>query len=301
MATAATHVLAEMEAKASRGDALTRAEAERVLATTDLVSVGVTAEAARRRRSGDAVTFGRVRVIDGGAAAAPGNAGEVRLQGQPASIDEAVAWTTAAARLAGGVPLTGFSLATLVDLTGGDRAALRAAAADLRSAGLEAVAEVALDRIASIAELVTAVEALTGSGLGVWRATIDHAPAADRLDLILRAADLQAATGALRAFAPLPRRDPAAVPSTGYDDVRTVAAAVLVCTAIPFIQVDWPLYGPKLAQVAIAFGANDIDGIAADDDMSIGPRRTPVEEIARQIRAAAATPVERDGRYGRRS
>jgi 2-iminoacetate synthase ThiH len=42
-----------------------------------------------------------------------------------------------------------------------------------------------------------------------------------------------------------------------------MALARLMCRSIPFIQVDWPLYGPKLAQVAIAYGANDIDGIAA--------------------------------------
>jgi aminodeoxyfutalosine synthase len=112
---------------------------------------------------------------------------------------------------------------------------------------------------------------------------------------------MQAATGAARAFAPLPRREPADLPSTGYDDVRTVAMARLVCVAIPFIQVDWPLYGPKLAQVAIAFGANDIDGIAPVDAPDLGPRRAPVEDISRQIRAASGTPLERDGRYEHRA
>jgi aminodeoxyfutalosine synthase len=70
-----------------------------------------------------------------------------------------------------------------------------------------------------------------------------------------------------------------------------------MCATIPFIQVDWPLYGPKLAQVAIAYGANDIDGVAAADAAGIGPRRAAREDIERQIRAAGGTPVERDGRY----
>ena len=76
-------------------------------------------------------------------------------------------------------------------------------------------------------------------------------------------------------FAPLPREDVPEQPSTGYDDVRTVAVARLVCSGIASIQVDWPLYGPKLAQVAIAFGADDIDGVAAIDALNLGPRRAP--------------------------
>ena len=47
----------------------------------------------------------------------------------------------------------------------------------------------------------------------------------------------------------------------------------------------------------VAYGANDVDGIAAVDTLNLGPRRTPLEDIARQIRAAGAVPVERDARY----
>jgi 2-iminoacetate synthase ThiH len=48
---------------------------------------------------------------------------------------------------------------------------------------------------------------------------------------------------------------------------------------------------PKLAQVAIAYGANDIDGVAVVDQAELGPRRSAREEIERQIRAVVATPV----------
>jgi aminodeoxyfutalosine synthase len=98
----------------------------------------------------------------------------------------------------------------------------------------------------------------------------------------------------------LPRFDPVDTPSTGYDDVKTIALARLRCPASLLIQVDWPLYGPKLAQVALAYGAGDVDGVAAVDRSNLGPRRSPAEDIARQIRAAGGTPVERDGRFGRR-
>ena len=70
-----------------------------------------------------------------------------------------------------------------------------------------------------------------------------------------------------------------------------------MCRNIRAIQVDWPLYGPKLAQVAIAYGANDIDGIAPVADPAAGHRRSPKEDIERQIRAAGAEPIERNARY----
>jgi aminodeoxyfutalosine synthase len=76
-----------------------------------------------------------------------------------------------------------------------------------------------------------------------------------------------------------------------------VAVARLVCRDIPSIQVDWPLYGPKLAQVAITYGADDIDGVAPVDDPAAGPRRAAREDIERHIRAAFAQPAERNGRY----
>jgi aminodeoxyfutalosine synthase len=120
-----------------------------------------------------------------------------------------------------------------------------------------------------------------------------------RVEIAARAAAVQGATGAVSAFAPLPRQDAPDQPSTGYDDVRTVAIARLMCPAIRHIQVDWPLYGPKLAQVALLYGANDIDGIAPADTAGLGARRSPLEDIRRQIRAAAGEPAERNGRYER--
>jgi aminodeoxyfutalosine synthase len=66
---------------------------------------------------------------------------------------------------------------------------------------------------------------------------------------------------------------------------------------IDSIQVDWPLYGPKLAQVALTVGADDVDGVLAVDSGVLGTRRSPIEEIKGNIRAAALDGVERDGRF----
>ena len=101
----------------------------------------------------------------------------------------------------------------------------------------------------------------------------------------------------IRTFAPLARSVNPAVPTTGYDDVKRVALARLIVDNIPSIQVDWSLYGPKLAQVALILGADDVDGVSVDDDRSQGRRRAPLEEIRRNIRAAGQEPIERNGRF----
>src|SRR5207244_7496483 len=129
------------------------------------------------------------------------------------------------------------------------------------------------------------------------RLTVHHLPSSDAPALLKRVADLQREVAVIRAFAPLPRQLNPAVPTTGYDDVKRVALARLIVDNIPSIQVDWSLYGPKLAQVALTVGADDVDAVSAEDDMSEGRRRAPLEEIRRNIRAASQEPVERNGRF----
>jgi aminodeoxyfutalosine synthase len=92
---------------------------------------------------------------------------------------------------------------------------------------------------------------------------------------------------------PLSRQQSIAVPTTGYEDVRAVALARLALPSVRNIQVDWAQYGPKLAQVALTFGANDLDRVSTADDASLGKRRTSVEDVRRNIAAAGFTPVER--------
>jgi aminodeoxyfutalosine synthase len=292
----------DLEARVQAGESIRRADVERVLASPDLIGIGVLGETQRRRISGDEVTFGRVLEVPAGSVpTSRSEAGEVRLVSVPASIEAACESVRAAAALAAGVPLTGFSAWDLLVLCGHDHLALADAAHQLKAAGLEAVAACPIDRFSRTEETVDVLRALLHGGLAVRRLTVDFAQLAARLDLAERAAEIQAETGAVRAFAPLPRIDPIETPSTGYDDVRCVAATRLLCAGIERIQVDWPLYGPKLAQVALTYGANDIDGVSAVDSQELGPRRAPREEIVRQIRAAACVPVERNGRYEHRS
>ena len=297
-----TGTLADLEKKASAGEALGRDEADRVLKWPALPEIGMLGELARKARAGDRVTYGRVLTIaPGDSPEERGGAVEVRLIGAPASVEDACERVAKANMLAAGVTLTAYSLGDLLDLVGSDHLALAELAAALRGHGLDAVAEVPLDRLGDTDNAVEVVRAVLHGGLAARRATVDRGSDDSRLDLVERAAAVQRETGALKAFAPLPRVEDPAGPSTGYDDVRTIALAALMCPGIPAIQVDWPLYGPKLAQVAITYGANDIDGVAPWDTLDQGPRRAPREDIERQIRAAFAVPAARDGRYGLQS
>jgi len=290
------HALSDLESKAGGGGGWPRGGGDRGAAGPDRGRVGVLGAMARKAKHGARVTYGRVAIVDAGVVPAEcGEAGEVRLTGLPASADEAVRWTRVAAEFGQGALVTGFSLADLAVLAGNDHLVLADLAKTLSASGLSGVAEVAVDQLGDDpAELVRAV---VHGGLTAYRATITQAAFAARLDLIERVVALQHETGALRAFAPLPRVDPIDVPSTGYDDVKTIVAARLMAVSIPHIQVDWVLYGPKLAQVALEYGADDIDAISPVDVESMGVRRSPKADIERQIRSAFADPAERNGRY----
>ena len=278
---------------------MSRAEIEKLFASSDLLALGQLADAARRERHGDRATYVtvfevRVDAEDPRLLDVPEGAREVRLVGRPRSIDDAEAAVIGAKAAARDRALTGFSLADLVDLAAEARQSLTAAAGRLAAAGLESVAEVPVDVLVDPTRAVG--DALAG-GLHAWRAVVYRAPWDARLALIERVCEMQASTGALKAFAPLPRVDDRGAPATGFDDVRTIAAARLMCGTLAHVQVDWPLYGPKLAQVALTYGADDIDGVSAVDALGLGWRRAPIEDVERNIRAAGQEPVARDGRF----
>jgi hypothetical protein len=299
--TAASDSLTDLEQKVAAGTPFTRADAERLMNSVDLIRIGMLGQAARQRRTKDDVTFLRVTLASGGVVPDDrGDPGEVRLLSVPHTVDAALAEVQRVSAFASGTPVSGYRATELLDLSGHDRAGLADVAARLRAAGLESVAEFEIDAFETTEEAVDVGQAIERGGLGVWRLTVGRAGLSDRVALIERASELSRALRTVRAFAPLPRHDAPESPSTGYDDVRTIAAARLVCEQIGAIQVDWPLYGPKLAQVALAYGASDIDGVAAVDASELGTRRAPRQDIMRQIQAAGCVPVERNGRGERR-
>jgi aminodeoxyfutalosine synthase len=287
---AALDALAE---RVQHGEPLTDDDAALIAASPDLVAIGMLSDERRRQLHGTETTFVRVfeaHVNGAPAALPPGTAaGEFRIVGAPASLDAACRAVESMRALAGASPLFGFGMHEIERLSPQPDVYRR-----LKQAGLDGIAEVCTDLTTSVKE----IESARGAGLLVLRATV-QAPPADLLSLIAQARALLNAAGGFRAFAPLPRQLSIASPTTGYDDVKAVALARLLLRDVPSIQVDWPLYGPKLAQVGLIAGADDVDGIAAADPGVLGVRRSPLEEIRGNIRAAGLSAVERDGRFDR--
>lgn len=275
---------------------LTDQEIASLTASHDIITLGMMADEARRRRHGSRTTFVRVADVpaDPGPVSIPPAAGEVRIVGTPQSRQAALERVRAVADAARGIPVSGFMLADLERVSASEGVTLRLLLEELHAAGLELVADAACDQLQDARR---SIEEVNISGLALARLTIHQLPSTDAPSLYKQIAALQRRVGVIRAFAPLPRRLNAAAPTTGYDDVKRVALARLIVDNVPSIQVDWSLYGPKLAQVALTIGADDIDGVSADDDVSAGRRRAPLEEILRNIRAAGQEPVERNGRF----
>ena len=258
-------------ARARAGEALTAAELDD-LAGCDVLSLGMLADEVRRARTGDSVTYVRDA--------------EARLLALPASLAETIAMIQGARRQPAG-SLTGFSLADIVDRNWGD---LPDVLGQLKAAGLGAIAEAPIDRLA---DPEAALAAARAAGLQVRTLSLQQPLTGSRTDYLLRVRAIVERFPDIDAVAPLPREQSITAPTTGYDDVRAVALARLALPSVKRIQVDWMQYGPKLAQVALTFGANDLDRVPTLNDASLGRRRTSLEDVRRNIAAAGFTAVER--------
>ena len=258
--------------------------------SADVLTLGMAADEVRRTElPAQVVTYLRVQAVTAadlaGAVVVHDAASELRLYETPKSLDEAVAQVRALKRVAGPRRVAAFSMADLIERGWAERVdSLRA----LVDAGLDDVAELAVDQIA---DLSRAIQSLRAVGADPQRITVRHPVGEQRLDIIPRVQRAFEDHASMRRFAPLPRVAPVDKPTTGYDDVRMVALARLALRQRS-IEVDWSLYGPKLAQVALTFGADHLDAVSASDETVLGPRRGTVEDVERNIRAAGFEPRE---------
>jgi aminodeoxyfutalosine synthase len=131
----------------------------------------------------------------------------------------------------------------------------------------------------------------------------------ERIDHLLRLRDLQDETGGFLAFIPLPFHPENTVferrgwaHTTGHDDLKMQAVSRLMLDNIPNIKAYWIMISTPLAQVALHFGANDIQGTVVEETIAhAGGATTPTEEkiadLVRVISEAGRIPVQRDTHY----
>ena len=126
----------------------------------------------------------------------------------------------------------------------------------------------------------------------------------ERVDHLLDLRALQDETGGFVTYIPLafqpweaPRME--GLPTTGFDDLKALAVARLMLDNIPHIKSYWIMIGPRLAQVGLSFGADDLDGTVTEEHIAhdAGAQTSQaltVRELCRLIREAGRRPVERD-------
>ncbi len=130
---------------------------------------------------------------------------------------------------------------------------------------------------------------------------------ADRVDHLARLRRLQDLTGGFQAFIPLAfqpdnTRVPGARGVGGVDALKTLAISRIFLDNFRHIKAYWVMLGLKVAQVALAFGVNDIDGTVVEEQIghdagADSPQQLSKEQLVALIRKAGKLPVERDTLY----
>ncbi|PYS43095.1 MAG: aminofutalosine synthase MqnE [Acidobacteria bacterium] len=129
----------------------------------------------------------------------------------------------------------------------------------------------------------------------------------ERVDHLIRLRQLQDETGGFNCFIPLAFHPEHTVyahlpTTTGMDDLKTIAVSRLMLDNFAHIKAYWVTLTPSLAQIALRFGADDLDGTIIEERIihgagtptSQGMTRAQIEKL---IRDAGRTPVERDTLY----
>src|SRR6266849_4909669 len=129
----------------------------------------------------------------------------------------------------------------------------------------------------------------------------------DRVDHLLKLRAVQDDTGGFQTFIPLafhPENTPLDhLPvTTGLTDIRQIAVSRLLLDNFAHIKAYWQMLTPKIAQIALRFGADDLDGTVIEEKIyhdagATTPQGMRRQELVRLIREAGREPVERDTLY----
>jgi aminodeoxyfutalosine synthase len=131
---------------------------------------------------------------------------------------------------------------------------------------------------------------------------------AERVDHMARLRRLQDETAGFQVFIPLafhPEHNmigKAFPKPTGYDGLRTYAVARLFLDNFDHLKAYWVMLGERLAQSALSFGVDDLDGTVLEERIyHMAGARTPQAlsepQLHRLIRTAGRVPAERDSLY----
>jgi len=129
----------------------------------------------------------------------------------------------------------------------------------------------------------------------------------DRVDHLLKLRTLQDETGGFQTYIPLAFH-PANTPlqhlptTTGMLDIKNIAIGRLVLDNFAHIKAYWQMMTPKIAQIALRFGADDLDGTVIEEKIyhdagATTPQGMRRQELTRLIKEAGRQPVERDTLY----
>jgi aminodeoxyfutalosine synthase len=134
----------------------------------------------------------------------------------------------------------------------------------------------------------------------------------DRVDHLIQLREQQDKSGGFQCFIPLafyPRGTALShLPGpSGIDSLKTMAVSRLMLDNIPHIKAYWVMLGKKLAQAALHYGANDLDGTITDgseltESYSVEANnevKMSIQEIIALIKDAGFEAVERDTVYNR--
>jgi aminodeoxyfutalosine synthase len=132
----------------------------------------------------------------------------------------------------------------------------------------------------------------------------------DRVDHLLQLRGLQDQTYGFMTFIPLKfhaantelGKDIDFRDTTGFTDLKAIAVSRLMLDNFPHIKAYWIMLTPRVAQVALRFGADDIDGTVVEEKIyhdagATTPQAMTRQELIRLIREAGQEPFERDTLY----
>ena len=129
-----------------------------------------------------------------------------------------------------------------------------------------------------------------------------------RVEHLLRLREQQDKSGGFTCFIPLPfltensrleLPEERSGPVRGLDQLRTVAISRLLLDNIPHIKAYWIMLGPKLAQTALWYGADDLDGTIVEERIghmagAASAQGMTIAELEAMIRASGFRPVRRN-------